>query len=126
MNELRCKLAQTCVILGDAVLRVRGSQVDDITSPQLAIGMFPDARFEAQTIEWQPGDLLALVTDGVLEVFDAQNRELGLDWARQMLAAHSHRPLAEIADRLLAGARAHGPQLDDQTVLLIRQGTPST
>jgi hypothetical protein len=35
------------------------------------------------------------------------------------------RPLEEIADRLLAGARGHGVQLDDQTVLLIRRGTPA-
>jgi hypothetical protein len=116
-----------CAVAGHhPVLRVRGSQVDEITPPQLAVGMFPDSRYEAHTVEWQPGDLLALVTDGLLEVFDAQNRELGLSWARQVLAAHSDRPLAEIAERLLAGARAHGPQLDDQTVLLIRRlGQPS-
>jgi hypothetical protein len=31
-----------------------------------------------------------------------------------------------IADKLLTEARAHGPQLDDQTVLLIRRpGQPS-
>jgi hypothetical protein len=112
-----------CAVAGHhPVLRVRGSQVDEITSPQLAVGMFQDARFESQAVDWQPGDLLALVTDGLLEVFDGQNRELGLSWAREVLASHSGRPLAEIAGRLLAGARAHGPQLDDQTVLLIRLG----
>jgi hypothetical protein len=111
-----------CAVAGHhPVLRVRGKQVDEITPPQLAVGMFPSATYEAQAVEWQPGDLLALVTDGLLEVFDAQNRELGLSWARQVLAAHSDRPLAEIAERLLAGARAHGPQLDDQTLLLIRR-----
>jgi hypothetical protein len=45
---------------------------------------------------------------------------LGLPWAREILAAHAGRPLSEIAERLVSGARAHGPQLDDQTVLLIR------
>jgi serine phosphatase RsbU (regulator of sigma subunit) len=111
-----------CAVAGHhPVLRVRGNQVDEITPPQLAVGMFPSATYEAQAVEWQPGDLLALVTDGLLEVFDPQNRELGLSWARQVLAAHSDRPLAEIAERLLSGARAHGPQLDDQTLLLIRR-----
>jgi hypothetical protein len=111
-----------CAVAGHhPVLRVRGTQVDEITPPQMAVGMFPDATFEATVVEWQPGDLLALVTDGLLEVFDTQDRELGLTGARQVLAAHHDRPLAEIAERLLAGARAHGPQLDDQTVLLIRR-----
>ncbi len=111
-----------CAVAGHhPVLRVRGGQVDAITPPQLAVGMFAGATFEADSVEWQPGDLLALVTDGLLEVFDAQQRELGLDWARSVLAAHGDRPLTEIAERLLTGARAHGPQLDDQTLLLIRR-----
>ncbi|HVZ24358.1 MAG TPA: PP2C family protein-serine/threonine phosphatase [Vicinamibacterales bacterium] len=119
---VRCSGARLeCAVAGHhPVLRVRGREVDEITTPQLAVGMFPDTSFDAQAVDWQPGDLLALVTDGLLEVFDAENRELGLAWAREVLAAHADRPLAEIADRLMAGARAHGPQLDDQTVLLIR------
>jgi hypothetical protein len=32
------------------------------------------------------------------------------------------RPLAEIASHLLSGARGHGVQLDDQSLLLIRRG----
>ena len=111
-----------CAVAGHhPILRVRGTEVDEITAPQRAIGMFPDSTFEACDVDWQPGDLLALLTDGLLEVFDTQNRELGPAWARQVLAAHADRPLAEIAEQLLAGARAHGPQLDDQTVLLIRR-----
>jgi serine phosphatase RsbU (regulator of sigma subunit) len=114
-----------CAVAGHhPVLRVRGTQVDEITRPQLAVGMFPDSTFETSVVEWQPGDLLALVTDGLLEVFDTQDRELGLAWARQVLAAHHDRPLDEIAERLLTGARAHGRQLDDQTVLLIRRLGP--
>jgi hypothetical protein len=51
-------------------------------------------------------------------------RELGLDWAKQVLAADHDRPLAAIADRLFGSASAHGPQLDDQTLLLIRRAQP--
>jgi serine phosphatase RsbU (regulator of sigma subunit) len=117
-----CGARIECAVAGHhPVLRVRGSRVDAITDPQLAVGMFPGATFEAHAVDWQPGDLLALVTDGLLEVFDAHDRELGLAWAQQTLIAHHDRPLAEIAERLLAGARAHGPQLDDQTLLLIRR-----
>jgi serine phosphatase RsbU (regulator of sigma subunit) len=111
-----------CAVAGHhPVLRVRGRQVQELTTPQLAVGMFPDAVFEAHAIAWQPGDLLALVTDGLFEVFDGENRELGLEWVREVLAADADRPLSEIAERLLAGAHAHGPQLDDQTILLIRR-----
>ena len=68
--------------------------------------------------------MLVLLTDGLIEVFDAKNRELGFEWAKAALAAVADRPLRDMADHLLAGARKHGVQLDDQTVLLIRRGAP--
>jgi hypothetical protein len=34
--------------------------VDQITRPQLAVGMFDDAAFAADEVEWQPVDLVAL------------------------------------------------------------------
>jgi serine phosphatase RsbU (regulator of sigma subunit) len=64
--------------------------------------------------------VLALVTDGLTEVFDAQDRELGLDAVKAALAASADRPLREIAAALVAQAHAHGAQIDDQTLLLIR------
>jgi hypothetical protein len=33
---------------------------------------------------------------------------------------HAHRPLPEIYKEVVAAARAFGPQLDDQTLLLAR------
>jgi serine phosphatase RsbU (regulator of sigma subunit) len=114
-----------CAVAGHLpILRVRNGKVEEVTEPQLALGMFDGATFGSKTIEAQPGDLFALLTDGIVEVFDGENRELGLDWAKQVLAADHDRPLAAIADRLFGGARAHGPQLDDQTLLLIRRAQP--
>jgi serine phosphatase RsbU (regulator of sigma subunit) len=65
--------------------------------------------------------VLALLTDGLVEVFDSKGRELGFDWAKTALGAVADRPLTEIASRLLSGARSHGAQLDDQSLLLIRR-----
>ncbi len=105
------------------ILRVRAgaTAVEEITTPQIPIGMFDDYRFVASALDCAPGDLLALVTDGLTEVFDPADRELGLDGVKKVLAASATQPLDEIGRRLLAASRAHGPQLDDQTFLLIRR-----
>ena len=114
-----------CAVAGHLpILRVRNGKVEEVTEPQLALGMFDGTTFGSKTIDAQPGDLFALLTDGIVEVFDDETRELGLDWAKQVLAADHDRPLAAIADHLFDGARAHGPQLDDQTLLLIRRAQP--
>jgi serine phosphatase RsbU (regulator of sigma subunit) len=82
--------------------------------------MFGDAAFTSTRVECREGDVLVLLTDGLIEVFDSAGHELGFEWAKAALSAIADRPLAEIADRLLAGARRHGAQLDDQSLLLIR------
>jgi serine phosphatase RsbU (regulator of sigma subunit) len=103
------------------ILRVRDGRVDELTTPQIPIGMFEDRRFTSASIDCASGDLLTLLTDGLIEVFDAADRELGLDAVKVLLASGAGRPLNEIADAIVAKARAHGAQLDDQTLLLIRR-----
>jgi hypothetical protein len=111
-----------CAVAGHLpILRVRNGCVEEVTAPQVAIGMFDDTRFKASSIECLPGDLFALLTDGLTEVFDRDRNELGLEWAKRVLQTTGGQPLSAIGDRLLADARAHGAQLDDQTVLLIRR-----
>ena len=102
------------------ILRIRDGVVEEVTSPQLAIGMLDDATFTSRRVESRPGDLFAVLTDGLVEVFDGKGHELGFDWAKDVLRTNGGEPLHAIADRLIAGARTHGVQTDDQTLLLIR------
>jgi serine phosphatase RsbU (regulator of sigma subunit) len=104
------------------ILLVRGRGVEEVTTPQIPVGMFEDYAFASASIDCERGDLLAILTDGLIEVFDARDRELGLDAIKTLLGGSAGRPLSEIADAIVAKARAHGTQLDDQSLLLIRRG----
>jgi len=111
-----------CAVAGHLpILRARNGQVEEVTSPQIAVGMLDGTTFSSSSAECLPGDVLALLTDGLIEVFNRQRDELGFDWAKGVLRSSDGQPLSSIADRLLADARAFGAQLDDQTVLLIRR-----
>jgi sigma-B regulation protein RsbU (phosphoserine phosphatase) len=105
------------------ILRVRALTrgVDEVTTPQIPIGMFADYRFTSATLECNRGDLLALITDGLTEVFDARDEQFGMEAVKDLLGRAADRPLAEISQQIVAAARAHGTQIDDQTVLLIRR-----
>jgi len=112
-----------CAVAGHLpILRVRDGAVEEVTSPQLAIGMIDESTFTSCQVESKPGDLFTVLTDGLVEVFDEARQELGFDWAKRVLGESGTAPLASIADRLISGARQHGAQLDDQTLLLIRRG----
>jgi sigma-B regulation protein RsbU (phosphoserine phosphatase) len=105
------------------ILRVRASTraVEEMTTPQVPIGMFEDYHFTSARLTCERGDLLALITDGLTEVFDAGDEQLGIEPVKEILARSSDRPLTEISGQIMAAARAHGPQLDDQTLLLMRR-----
>jgi sigma-B regulation protein RsbU (phosphoserine phosphatase) len=95
--------------------------VEEISTPQIPVGMFPDYRFTSATLECDRGDLLALITDGLTEVFDARDEQFGMDAVKAILGRLADRPLSEISQQIVAAARAHGTQLDDQTLLLVRR-----
>jgi serine phosphatase RsbU (regulator of sigma subunit) len=83
--------------------------------------MFEDTSFTSAEVSAAAGDLFVLLTDGLTEVFDNSGQELGLDRVKALISEHARAPLEQIEDRLLATVRAHGQQLDDQTVFLIRR-----
>jgi serine phosphatase RsbU (regulator of sigma subunit) len=95
--------------------------VDEVSILQLSLAMFPECSFKAADVPCAPGDLFVVLTDGLTEVFDAADREFGLERVKSLIRENALAPLDTLEERLLAAVRAHGPQLDDQTLLLIRR-----
>jgi len=77
-----------------------------------------------ECIEFAPGDVLGLISDGVYEYQDAEGRQFGTEGVAEVISRHHERPMAELLATLLESARnfARGaPQLDDVTVVLLRR-----
>ena len=70
--------------------------------------------------ETRASDVRVLDLRGLTEVFDRADNEMGLEGVKQVLAAGAGAPLPALAGHILEAARRHGPQLDDQTILLVR------
>lgn len=102
------------------LLRVRRGIVERAGHKRPARGLRHDERFVADAVAVEPGDVLALISDGVSEAADRGGRHLGIDGIERVLAAHAAAPLKDLLERILAAAREHGPQHDDRTVLLVR------
>lgn len=104
------------------ILRVpRGAAtVERLENTCLPLGVLADARFTAGRATAAAGDLFVMVTDGLTEVRDAVGSDLGVERIEALVLEHAARSLADIERLLVAAARQHGPQLDDQTLLLVR------
>jgi sigma-B regulation protein RsbU (phosphoserine phosphatase) len=106
-------------------LLVRASGVEEIASAGLPLGMFPDSTYAEGTLRFDPGDLLIVYSDGLVEAHDALEKEFGLDRLKALAPALRDRPPAEAGrllieevDRFLGGLRPH----DDLSIVLMRQG----
>ncbi|HUB17639.1 MAG TPA: PP2C family protein-serine/threonine phosphatase [Acidobacteriaceae bacterium] len=92
-----------------------------VEEKQFPLGLLPVSGFTGEAIEVQPGDLLVVATDGVLEVADRKGEEFGIERVEKAIAGDARAPLQQLAGTILERARTFGKQADDQTLLLIRR-----
>ncbi len=111
----------------------RNRSVEEIGRGSPPLGTNLPTRFELETRECQPGDLLILYTDGLIEARDAEGRDYGdLRLARLVSevanAASERKPPAPVTAREMRDAilgdlsnfKGDSEQLDDMTVVVLR------
>jgi serine phosphatase RsbU (regulator of sigma subunit) len=104
---------------------VRGDgSVELLPSSGTVLGILPDIGYRAGRIRFEPGDLLALYSDGVTEAVDASDEEFGeerlivlLRSLRGMTAAEVVGEVNEKLDEWTAGTPPH----DDLTLVAVRR-----
>ena len=103
------------------ILQCRRGEIQFLPAQNVPIGLFSDMAFESTPIHALPGDVFAIVTDGLTEIFDKQGRELGIGAIAAVLRDVAERPLSEIAAAIFQHASQHGVRSDDQSLLLVRK-----
>ena len=96
------------------------TDLSHVEEEQFPLGLLPVSAFDGKCIEALPGDLLVVATDGILEVSDKSGEELGVGRLKDVIAANTLAPLADLAEKILKAAQAFGKQMDDQTILIVR------
>lgn len=103
------------------VLHVRaGGTLARLDGADPPLGIPTVHAFHSSRVAFAAGDLFALYSDGLSEVADRSGRQLGSEAIERIVAGHEGLPLGEVHDRVMSAARAHGRQIDDQTLLLVR------
>jgi len=79
---------------------------------------------ESANLALEPGDILALISDGVYEYNNKEGEEFGEDRVAEVFRTHHHLSMAELTDRLIKSVQQFGgaaPQQDDITLVLVRR-----
>jgi serine phosphatase RsbU (regulator of sigma subunit) len=103
------------------LLRADGT-LERLSATAIALGVVPDAVFEAFETPLDKGDRLLLYTDGITEAENTSDKEYGEERLRTFLGAQRDAPSRTLIDGLIADVLHHcGPvrPRDDMTLLVL-------
>ena len=107
------------------ILRRSTGSVERLTVGGLPLGILANAGYESASVVLQPGDWLAIYTDGVVEAMNQRDEEYGEQRLVQVLDAGAASTPDEMLRRLMSDVDAFvgpTPQHDDITCLLVKVG----
>jgi sigma-B regulation protein RsbU (phosphoserine phosphatase) len=87
------------------------------------VGVFPDAKYEQETITLDPGDLIVVFSDGVTEAFNAASEEFGIDRLLECVRANAALPPTALLEQIMTAVRLFvndAVRSDDVTVVVLR------
>ena len=105
------------------VLRADRS-VERLHAGSTVLGLFPHIETEVGCVDLEPGDVLAMYTDGLTEAEDVRERQFDDHRVIEALGAARDRDARAICGDLLSGARAFaGPRAlqDDLTLIVLKR-----
>lgn len=83
-----------------------------------------ESSWETGKLQIEPGEMLFLYTDGVMDAMDQHGEQLGIQRVLDAIREARERPVGQIQDNLLARVYAHAlglPQVDDISLVFLAQ-----
>ncbi len=99
-------------------------EVVELSPGGLPLGLMAGGEYEPGHLHMEPGDLLCLYTDGITECANRDDEEFGEERLIACLRRHRNESLDDVIaciDRETREFAAGLPQLDDQTIILLRR-----
>lgn len=107
-----------------AVLVRADGSVSFLRSGGLILGPNPDAIYTVGIETIEPGDLVALYTDGISEAVDDSGEEYGRDRFVHLVRGSRHLDPIAVVDKVFADVEEYAsisPPADDQTLLIVKR-----
>jgi len=96
--------------------------VEDILLKGMPLGTKADFPYKERAVYLNPGDVLLLMSDGLMELFNRDREILGLERIREVLAGGADGSAQEVLNRItrLAGQWAGNEREDDMTLMVLK------
>jgi serine phosphatase RsbU (regulator of sigma subunit) len=112
------------------ILSTSGEVKAILSSTGMPLAVLPDSEYPAVAVPpLEPGELLVLLTDGMVEAHGPDDKLFGMDRVLDVVRAHQGRTARTIVDTLYTAIRAFcgtQTQLDDMTAIVIKATTATS
>lgn len=147
VNRVLCDLTEpqmfatlACVRLGEGEIQyalaghlpilclpAESGAIRELENEHLPLGVEHPIKFTFGRATLRSGDVVAIYSDGLVEVRDSENREFGLAAANELIGREvaAGGALRDVYERVLRRIRGFGTPADDQSLLLARIGRPA-
>jgi sigma-B regulation protein RsbU (phosphoserine phosphatase) len=86
----------------------------------LVLGMVPQFAYERGTVQFQPGEVMVIYSDGVTEAGDKLENFFGEPRLQELIYSHRKLPAAEIISKICAAVKEFtGPSRQDDDITLV-------
>jgi sigma-B regulation protein RsbU (phosphoserine phosphatase) len=100
----------------------RDGSMRELTTGGMVLGLFGEAKYEADTVKLKPEDHVVLFTDGVIEALDSKGEEFGMKRLTDLMRANAQASAKDILTHLqeaVVNFSANTPQHDDITMMIL-------
>ena len=95
-----------------------------LESGGIVLGILPDYEYASDAVEFNPGDVLVIYSDGIVESMDADREQFGIDRLTDVISRNLGGTAQGILSAIVDAAQRHAgaaPQYDDMTVVVVKR-----
>jgi phosphoserine phosphatase RsbU/P len=97
-------------------------RIEPIASSGPVVGMLSESRWTSHTTRLEPGEMLILYSDGLIEARSSGGEEFGIDRLQAVLRAQPRASARQTAEAVLAALQRHvASREDDLTLVVVRR-----
>ncbi len=107
-----------------APILVNGKNIEELDSTGLIFGALPEISLYSSFAKIQPGGVLVLFSDGIIERQSRKNEFFGLDRLKELIANNKDKSAQEILEIIFSTVEGFGKKSvwqDDATVLVVKK-----
>ena len=90
----------------------------------LVLGIMEEFQFEEGAVQLEPGDILTVYSDGVVDAVNIYDEAFGEERLLEIVSTNRHKQVGAIIDSIVEQVQTHAgeaPQIDDITIVIVKR-----